>query len=147
MANDIAILRRTLARETSSLLQYLRSAWPWTPPGEQAAWDELRRLVDEDQEALRPIADYLAKNHVVPISPSFPEEFTSINYIGLDRLLPWLVNYQAWLIEQMEKDREDLESEETRSLLGSVLETKRRHLSELQKLAASNADKVASTVR
>lgn len=146
-ADTSTILNRILVRETSSLLQYLGASWPWTTDGGRATLARLERIVAEDQAAARALADYLSARKVPPQSGFFPEEFTSLNYLGLDKVLPRLAADQRSTIAALQGDAAALTDPEARALVDRLLAVKRRHLAELDQLAAHNEAAPASTLR
>lgn len=147
-ADAASILNRVLLREKQSLLQYLSDAWPWTTLDDQSTLERLKKMIAEEQEAARRIADWLSRRRVQPATPGFPEHFTAIHYLGVDHLLPRLISHQRWMIGELEKDLMQLADEQARVLVQRVLDMKRRHLAELETLAAGHArGAAASTLR
>jgi hypothetical protein len=149
MAQSTAILNRILARQMSSLLQYLRGAWPWTGTEDAATLEQLRRLMVEEQEACKRLADAITRRRDVPDTGKFHQGFSSSHYTALDHLLPWLVSYQRWLIGQLDKDLSQIRDDEDALECGrSLLEMNRRHLAELERLAKEHTGKrMVSTIR
>jgi hypothetical protein len=141
-------LNRILARLASSLLQYLTGAWPWAPSSDQATLDRLRKLQVEEAAAIRKLGDFLVRRKVPPARPVFPEEFTSLHFVGLDHLLPRLVAFQRWLVQGVEADVAKLSDAEARVAAEPILAINRRHLVELERLVAEHTQsKLGSTVR
>jgi hypothetical protein len=141
-------LNRMLARLASSLLQYLGGAWPWVPASEQAALDGLMKLQAEEAAAIRKLWDFLIRRRAIPVGSRFPEEFTTLHFVGLDHLLPRLVAYQRWLVDGNEIDVSKLSDAEARSVALPILDMNRRHLSALEKLSTDRTGaRAASTVR
>lgn len=143
-----ALMSRILARESYSALQYLSDAWPWSAAERQAAMDRLRAMIAAERKANKGIGDWLGKHRIPPGKGAFPEEFTEINYVAVDHLLPRLATYQRRGIEALQKDLAQLADEEPRLLAQHALDLKRRHLEELEQLATeySGANAV-STIR
>jgi len=143
---DLARLNRMLAREASSLLQYLGGAWPWTT--EPAMLDRLRALQGEQAKLIRKLGDFLLRRRSAPAGASYPEEFTTLHFVGLDHLLPRLMNYQRWLVENQQPDATGIADGAAAALAAETLETDRRHLAELEQLASQLSNsKVASTLK
>jgi hypothetical protein len=143
-----ALLQRVLMRESYSLLQYLNEAFPWTPSNDRETLDQLQRLSNENQQAARRIAALLRRQRTVPFSGSFPAEFSTLHYVGLDHLLPRLVAAERWEIEQLARDCEQLQDHEARPPVEQLLAVKRRHLGILQSLAEKHAgERAVSTLR
>ena len=51
-ARALALLQDVLRRESRSLLQYVREAFPWTTPEERELLAKLRQLTDEERAQL-----------------------------------------------------------------------------------------------
>jgi rubrerythrin len=130
------ILSDVLRRESRSLLQYVDEAFPWTPPEEQATWDQLTKLIAEERKALTALAHFLDRRRIpLPYLGSFPD-FTGVNFVSLDHLLPLLVEHQKKSIASLESDLARLSDPEAAKVLGQLLEVERRHLKTLETLAA-----------
>src|SRR4051812_9824155 len=88
----LAFLQEVVRRESRSLLQYLRDAYPYAPGAEQAALSQLRQIADEEREATANLGSYLERRrHTVPYLGSFPASFTTMNFVSVDYLFPLLV--------------------------------------------------------
>jgi len=147
-ANDLQTLARMLARQASSLLQYLRGAWPWTPAGEQPILERLGAIQTEESAALRDLVNFLLKNRGTPTGPVFPEEFTTLHFVGLDHLLPRLVAFQRWLVQGAEADLANLTDPAARTVGEKLVAMNRRHLAELEQLHGRHSQAHAkSTLR
>jgi len=141
-------LKRIFARETTSLLQYLREAWPWTSAGEQDTVERLKQIIAEEQQAARGIADFLARRRISVEPGRLPEEFTATNYLALDHLLPRLVANEQSAIAELEQDLGRLTEPEAQAVVRPILDLKRGHLRQLERLAADHAGaKAVSTIR
>ncbi len=146
--DTILHLKRILQRESRSLLQYLRESWPWAAISEQATAERLRRMIGEEQAAGRGVADFLSRRRVSFDLGQFSEEFTATNYLALDHLLPRLVSHQKWAIAELQNDLAKLTDPEARRSVEPILEMKRRHLEQLEQLAAEHSGaKAVSTLR
>jgi hypothetical protein len=145
--SELRVLSQTLARQSSSLLLYLRGAWPWTPASDQPAIDRLRSLQAEEFDATRKLGEFLLKNRGTPSGPVFPEEFTTLHFVGLDHLLPRLVSFQQWLLQGCEIDLAKLTDAKARALGESLVEMNRRHLAELEALAQQHSGAGTASTR
>jgi hypothetical protein len=136
-----ALLQGVLRRESLSLLQYIRDAFPWTSLEEHDAWRQLREVVDEDTRAIADLGRFLARRRVpLPYIGQFPTDFTSINFVALDWVVRRLTDLQRHEVATLEADaagRADLES---RAALQKLLDVKRRHLLVLQGLTAPHPE-------
>ncbi len=141
-----ALLQDVVRRQSRSLLQYVSEAFPWTSSEEQGALEVVRGLVVEEHAAAAELARYLQRRRVgVPYTGSYPSDFTTINYVSLDYLLPLLVKHERESIAALERETQQLSDGEARVLLDKLLATKRRHLTTLEGLA--DQAKPAATVR
>ncbi len=147
-ANSGKLLNRIVTRETYSLLQYLNDAWPWTGPRERQTLEQLQKLAEEDKQETRRFAMLLTRRRMVPTGGWFPEEFSETHYLALDHLLPRLVRHQRWTITESEKDLSGATEPDIIEAGLRLLDMKRRHLIELERLTAEYADgKPVSTLR
>jgi hypothetical protein len=134
-----------LAREASSLLHYLTGAWPWTDP---TTLTRLQALQGEQAVLIRRLGDFLLRRKTIPAPSSFPEEFTTLHFVGLDHLLPRLVSYQQWLLQHNEADAAAVHDADLIPLSDQVVAMDRRHLEELERIAFEQAStRHASTLR
>ena len=146
-ANDLKTLNRMLSRDSSSLLQYLRGAWPWTSTSEQPVLERLRVLQAEETRAIRKLVEFLLKHRGTPAGPVFPEEFTTLHFVGLDHLLPRLVTFQRWLVRGNEEDVANFTDPVARGYSEPLVAMNRRHLAELEKLATEHRGTNAASTR
>jgi hypothetical protein len=138
-----ALLQEILRRESRSLLQYAGGAFPWTSSLDRPAWEELRKLIAADREALVHFTQFLSDHRIVPVvPPSFPSSFTTMNFLSLEHLLPILVQHQRQAVDDLERDHARLEDVEARGQVHSLLEMKRQHLQALTKLAMAHPEPV-----
>lgn len=142
-----SVMNRIFARETRSILQYLKDAWPWASSDERKVLERLQQMIAEEQRAARWVADWLLRHHIPPATGRFPEEFTEINYVALDHLLPRLVMYQRQAMEELQKDLSQITNDEAQGIAQQLLALKRRHLEELNQMAKERAGKAISTLR
>jgi hypothetical protein len=133
-----AVLQDVLRRESLSLLQYIRDAFPWTSLEEQEAWPRLRRVVEEDAHALAELAQFLARRRVpLPYIGMFPVDFTSINFVSLDYVVPRLLDEQRREAAALEAALARVTDPEAGEQLRRLLDLKRRHLGPLEGLTAA----------
>ncbi len=134
------LLQAVLRRESLSLLQYIRDAFPWTAVGEEEAWAKLRQVVEEDAGAVADLGRFLAANRMpLPYIGQFPVEFTSINFVALDWIVRRLVEGQRQEVAALEADAGRAADPDARAALERLLEVKRRHLPVLEGLAAEHS--------
>ncbi|MCI0381369.1 MAG: hypothetical protein L0215_27610 [Gemmataceae bacterium] len=131
-----ALLQDLVRKEGRSLLQYVNECNPWTTAKTQAFMPRLKQMVKEEQEAATGIVRFLMKRRQrPPYLGAYPTSFTNINFIALESMLPYLVDYQKERIAEIEKDLAALTDPEVRSLVYSLWEMKRRHLAVLQEMS------------
>jgi hypothetical protein len=133
-----AALQRALRRESLSLLRYASEAYPWTAIQEREAAAKLRQVMDEDQEAIGALVQFLTASRLMPpYVGSYPMAYTSLSFVSLDYLLPALAGAQQRHIAELERDLAGVTNPEARAQLQKVLDTKRRHLPILKRLVAA----------
>jgi len=138
-AAGYAVLQGIVKRESRSLLQYVHDSFPWTPPGERPALDDVRRYAVEQQAGIASLARWLARRrYPVPLLGPYPGWFTTINYVSLDYLLPLLVDEEQKRIAQLERDGAALGDPDAAALIQALIQTKRQHLQRLEDLAAQH---------
>lgn len=148
MPSTVDVLNHVLFRETSALLPYLKFVGPWAGTSEVAAQANVQQLVAEHDGACQQIADLVVKRHGIAATARFPHEFSSVHFIALDHLLPWLAAFQRWLIEKLEADVQQVHGDEEASgVLKSFLDLKRRQLSTIDKLTEEYSGAKAVSTR
>jgi hypothetical protein len=145
-ASTAKVLQEHFRRTGRSLLQYVGDAMPWTDDGDSATLDRLQQLVHEEAAALAAFGRYLRRQRI-PVASlgSFPEAFTSLNFIALDRLLPLLVEHHGYDVNDLKAALEQVTDPEARQQMQQLLAVKQRHLealSELNKMHTPNAVRV-----
>ena len=95
----------------------------------------LLRGVNDDPQIMKELMQKLLKNRVrPPYLGAYPMSFTTINYMSLDFLVPYLIDFEKRRIAELEKDLAGVTEEEPKELLNSLLEMKQRHLATLTNL-------------
>jgi hypothetical protein len=136
-----AVLQGALRRASRSLLQYIRDAFPWTAVGEEKAWGTLRQLADEDGAAVAELGRFLVARHVpLPYIGQFPVDFTSVNFVALDWVVPQLAEAQRQEIAALEADVSRVTDPDAAAALTRLLNVKRRHLPVLEGLTAAHPE-------
>ncbi len=132
------VLQRVLRRQGRSLLQYVREAFPWARAGADKALAELLDVIEEDRQALAELGRFLARRRVpLPYIGSFPADFTTVNFVALDYLLPRLLEEQRREVGALEADLAAAADADARAELTRLLDSKRRHLGVLGRLEAA----------
>ena len=133
-----AALQGAVRRESLSLLRYASEAYPWTTTEEREAWATLRRVMDEDRDAIGALVQFLTAHRLMPpYIGSYPMAYTSLSFVSLDYLLPALAEAQRRHVAELERDLAAVTDPEARQQLQNLLDTKRRHRDVLDKLAAA----------
>lgn len=128
-----ATLRDVMRQESRSLLQYVADSYPWTTWERQDALRRLQNFIAEERAGAAAIGQYLLDHHLAPpYLGAFPTDFTTINYVSLDHLLPLLAEAQRSAIARLEADLRVIDDAGARALVLGILETKRRHLAALE---------------
>ena len=132
----VARLHEIMRRESLSVLLYVGQAYPWTLARNNAALTELKRIIDEERQALNALGIFLARRHAaLPWIGSFPSGFTTINFLSLDYILQRLIEYESQSIQQLEKDIPGVTDADARAKVQALLDIKRQHLRELELMA------------
>jgi len=132
----VARLHEIMRRESLSVLLYVGQAYPWTLARNNAALTELKRIIDEEREAINGLGTFLVRRHAaLPWIGSFPSNFTTINFLSLDYILRRLIDYELPSIQQLEKDITAITDADARAKVQALLDSKRQHLRELELMA------------
>jgi hypothetical protein len=138
---DAASLQEILGREGSSLLQYARDSYPWASRDKRIVLERLNELIEDEQKSAAAIANLLTRSHyALPAMGAYPSDFTTINFISLDYLLPELVQAQQRALASIEAAVIQISHERARATVEGLLDTKRRDLKVLEDLAASRPE-------
>jgi hypothetical protein len=116
---------------------YVGDAYPWAAAPGEAALGALKQVVQEEAAAVAGLGRYLVRRHVTPEPlPSYPSAFTTLNFVGIAFVLPRLVESQRQAVAALERDLPSLTDPDARAHVEQLLGAKRRHLAELEALAA-----------
>ena len=124
-------------RERLSFLQYVRQANPWAGPADRPLLDRVREMADVESAALDGLGDYLARNRMTLARlGAFRSPFTNYNFVSVRKLVKPLAEDEARGLAALERDAAPLPPGEARAWLERLAESKRMHLTELEKLGA-----------
>jgi hypothetical protein len=144
---SLTILQNLVRRESRSALQYVSESFPWITADEREALAQFQRLAEEERETVAGIGRFLARvRAVLPYLGTYPESFTSINFVALEHLLPVLVKAERQSLADTERELMALSDADARTLVDNVVAMKRRHLQVLETMAATFPEKY-STIR
>jgi hypothetical protein len=133
-ADIAALLQDLVRREGRSLLQYVSESFPWTTYKNHHALPVILDMAKEERESAAAIASFLVKNRQqLPYLGAYPMSYTTINYMSLDFLIPYLIDFEKRRIVELEKDLA-METDEAKHLVQSLLAMKQRHLAALVNL-------------
>ena len=134
------VLQDVFRRASRSLLQYVHEAYPWVSDQDRDMLAQLDKLIAEERHAAVRLADYLRRHRIaLPYLGSYPNFFTTINYVSLDRLLPLLAQHQRRAIADLERDVTRVRDPEVRVEVDKMLGLTRRHLETLDHLTSAQA--------
>jgi hypothetical protein len=139
-----AVLQDIVRRESRSLLQYVRDAFPWTSAREQEALTELQKLVEQELKSTAELSQFLSRHRANPpyLGP-YPMTFANLNYVSLDHLLPLLVENQRRAIARLEHDQSRITDASATGQVEKIVSMKQRHLKALEALAVAHPEAVA----
>jgi hypothetical protein len=132
-------MRETLTdiyrRERLSFLQYIRQTTPYAGPADKAILDRVLELGNVEAATLDGFGEFLSRNRMtIPHVGAFPSPFTNYNFVAVRKLLPRLVEDEARGLASLERDAYALPPGEVRSWVEKLAESKRMHLTELEKM-------------
>lgn len=134
-AHSQALLQDILRRESRSVLLYVDEAYPWTTATEQKSLADLRQLIAAERQALTSLGRFLLRQRIpLPFLSSFPSDFTTINFLAFDYVLPRLIDYERRSIAELERDLSALKDPAAHAEVEKLLALKRRHLPQLETL-------------
>src|SRR5207248_5374059 len=133
-----ALLQNLLKKEGRSLLQYVSESYPWTPRNAHDGVSAIIAMAKEEQESAAALVRYLTSNRAQPpYLGAYPMNFTTINYMSLDFLVPHLIAFEKRRIAELETDVLIVSDEEAKHLLQDLLHMKRRHVATLMGLTGA----------
>jgi hypothetical protein len=137
-ARTQALLQAIVRRTGRSMLQYVGVAYPWASEESQPLLTKLREIVEDEERTTEELARFLRRRRIpLPYLGAYPEQFSSINYVSLDYLLPKLLDYQRKAIAALERDLVQVHDPEIRPEVEKLLDVNRRHLEALEQLASA----------
>jgi hypothetical protein len=137
-AATITLLQDLVRKEGRSLLQYVSESFPWTTQKNHHVLPVLFEMTKEEQEGAAAVVKLLLKNRArPPYLGAYPMSFTTINYMSLDFLLPYLIDFEKRRSADLDKDLAVVHDDEAKHLLQTLLQMKQRHLATLISLTAT----------
>ena len=139
-AANLRLIHRLIEMGTTSLLQYVSEAVPWSADAAHVAIKQVDSIAQEERAEVARLTRLLQKRHLgLAKTGSYPSQFTTINYVTIDYLLPRLVAEGKRDIAELQARLQNAGDEEVRAWIQVYLDMKARHLLALQKLTASPA--------
>lgn len=122
------ILEEILRRESFSLLAHAEVAQFWTPYHYHLAHSKLQGMISQEKEIRDALFQILARQKI-STSPfgTFPADFSGLNYMALEKILPRLIDCQNLSITDLEKAIPDFPAGPVKSLLEKRLLLRREH--------------------
>jgi len=140
-ARTYSLLQDLVRRESRSLLQYVNDSFPWITPQEQDVLVEIQDMIEEESQGVAGLVRLLHRHRLTPpYLGSYPSNFTTLNYVTLDHLLPLLANHERQAISRLESEMPALADPEAREQARKILDMKRRHLQILENLRAAHPE-------
>ena len=126
-------LQQFVSAESRSLMQYLLGAFPWTDSQHVEAVNRLLGMIEAERDALAGLTRYLYRHKMPPPhSGGYPVDFTSLNFINIDHLLPLVARHEEDSITRLTLALASPHDEEARQLAQALLDLKTKHLEELR---------------
>jgi len=122
-----------------SLLQYATEVSPWSANADGlSAGENVERLARHQRQSVERLAEYLdAHGHQIDFGV-FPDEYTSLHFVGLDYLLrQMVVNQEAITQECRDLVMASTADARLHAMLSAIRDREERTLGELQNLTAS----------
>jgi rubrerythrin len=141
---NVALVQDIVRRESLSLLNYVGDAFPWTTSAGSAKLARLQDVVRAHREAVAEAGQFLTKKRTpVGYIGSYPANFTAINFLSLDYILPRLAAAEANGVARLEREAASLTDPEAVAMVQHLLSVKRDHLKTLEGLAAEHEKPLA----
>ena len=138
-ASTVALLQEIVRRESRSMLTYVGEAFPWTPSREADTLARLKDLVAHNNDAVAILGRYLTKlREPVGYLGSYPNSFTTINFLSLDHQLPKVVASEQANVAALERDLANLNDKDAHLQVEKLLELKKKQLEKLEFLAEAH---------
>jgi hypothetical protein len=136
---DREFLPELVRRESRTFLQYVRESYPWAKgPGEIKLRDQIARMADEEGEHIAKLGRLVLKRRHPFAGPDpYPTSFTNSNFLDTYALVPKLLDAERQSLEALEREHAACADDELRAMLASYRDLKRRHVAELESLAAA----------
>lgn len=133
------LLQNLVKKEGRSLLQYIGEAFPWTTVKNHHGLPIVLQIVKEEQDATADIVKLLTRRKVrAPYLGAYPMQFTTLNYVALDHLLPLLIAFERGRLSELESQLPLVADAEAHALVRELIDSKRRHAHTLETLSSTD---------
>ena len=135
-AGSLKLLHDLIAMGSTSLLQYVSESSPFSADAAHADVDGVKAAAREERDEAVRLTRFLQKKHErLAKSVSFPSDFTTMNFVTLEYLVPKLIAEHEREIAAVAPRIDQAGDEEIRALAENHLAMKRRRLETLKRLA------------
>jgi hypothetical protein len=144
-AATVALLQEIVRRESRSMLTYVGEAFPWTSSRGADALARLKEIVATHNNAVAALGQYLTKlRQPLGYLGSYPSNFTTINFLSLEYILPKLVASERANVAALDRDLHSISDKDARAQIEKLLDVKKKQLEKLEFLAASHTKAATS---
>ncbi len=146
MSDDVSIgvIQEIVRREGRSFLQYIGDTFPWVGGEDRAAFVQLQQLITEQQQGIGDLMRLLGRRRAnLPYLASYPQSFTTWNFVSVKALVPRLVDDVRRSIDALTQDTARISDPEALTLVESYLTMKRKHLQTLEAMPVHSPQPVA----
>ncbi len=146
MSDDVSIgvIQEMIRREGRSFLQYVGDTFPWVAAEDRAAFGQLQQMIAEQRRGIGDLMRFLGRQRAdVPYLGSYPQSFTSWNFVSVKALVPRLVADVRRGIDALTQDTARISDPEALTLVESYLTMKRKHLQTLEAMPVHSPQPVA----
>jgi hypothetical protein len=145
-ASTVALLQEIVRRESRSMLTYVGEAFPWTTSRGADALARLKEIVAAHNDAVAALGRYLTKlRQPLGYLGSYPSNFTTINFLSLDYILPKLVVSERANLAALERDLHAISDKDAHAQVEKLLAVKKAQLEKLAFLAEAHTKTAPAT--
>lgn len=131
------VIQEIVRREGRSFLQYVGDTFPWVADEDRTAFAQLQQVITEQRQGIGELIRFLTRRRAeAPYLGSYPEGFTTWNFVSVKALVPRLVADVRRGIDALAADLARISDPEALTLVEGYLTRKRKHLQALEAMAA-----------
>jgi len=132
-APTVALLQEIVRRESRSMLTYVGEAFPWAPSRQADTLSRLQAVVAANNAAVAALGRYLTKlRQPLAYFGSYPGNFTTINFLSLDHILPKLAASERANVAALERDLTNITDKDALAHVELLLGVKKAELVKLE---------------